>query len=140
MKNILMVLLMALTFSCNNAEKTTDPILACPLFLEFEKLDVSFEFLGALPVIPKLHLNREIVPNCDVGQEKDFCIESYEAKPGMLKYLVRSLREVYPAIEIEMFDGTNLRLARNGETLTRTRTRPNDPCGSGYVSRLTIKE
>lgn len=140
MKHIFLLGLLAVLISCNNEGKSEEPIEACPLSLELDQLEVKFLLQGTLPSISKLHLSALEVQDCNFGAQDEFCITSSEFAPDSIIYKVRAHHEVLSTLQIELYDDHVLRLARTNETLTRARTRPEDPCGSGYISKITIQE
>ncbi len=141
MKYILLLCLLITTVACNN--KTTqseEPILACPLLHEFEKLQVEFTFNGTIPSSLTLFVHGEEIRSCTVGYGEEICITAQETTPMKLTYLMRSHHDIQENISIELKDGLTTIMARTNESIARARTRPNDPCGSGFISKISISE
>jgi hypothetical protein len=139
MKKILILLLVPVLFSCNKSEEKSEPILACPLSMEFDRLEVKFLFNGALPVTPVLYIENQEITACD-DDNSEFCIYGIENSPSKMIYKMQARIKVQTDITIEILDGTLPRITRTNEPLERARTRPNDECGSGFIAKITLQE
>lgn len=139
MKNIILILLIGALFSCNKSEKSQDPLLACPLLYEMEKIEIIFELTSANPVNPEISIDQQVIKSCRDPEGK-ICLARLDSSPGKLSFKLLGHQKLDENVLIDLLDNGAVRVSRQNELIERARTRPNDKCGSGFFSKITIKE
>ncbi|MES2525667.1 MAG: hypothetical protein V4598_01215 [Bdellovibrionota bacterium] len=139
MKKMTLLLLAVVLFSCNKNSEKSEPLLACPLLYEMEKIEVNFELTSVLPAKPEIAIDQQMVVSCREGSAT-FCLYNIKTADKKITFQILGHKKLDENVLIELLDGGVIRTSRQNEAITRARTRPNDKCGSGFYSSITIKE
>lgn len=139
MKNIILILLIGALFSCNKNTEKSEPLLACPLLYEMEKIEIIFELSSANPANPEISIDQQVIKSCTTS-EGQICLARVDSFPMKLSFKLLGHKKLDDNVLIDLLDGGIVRVSRQNELIERARTRPNDKCGSGFFSKITIKE
>lgn len=139
MKNIILILLIGALFSCNKNEEKSEPLLACPLLYEMEKIEIVFELSSSNPANPELSIDQRVIKSCQ-DSEREICLARIDSSPMKLSFKLLGHKKLDENVLIDLLDSGVVRVSRQNELIERARTRPNDKCGSGFFSKITIKE